>query len=152
MPLPIAVIVPSVFTGVGVGVGGGGVELVTNDSSATMNLVDVSLSRDPVKLMLAPGWMSAQPPPVYRVELLTVNWYVAMVKPRFGHEVPETSPPTTIGVLSGVRIEREPETVGASTLDGAVVTTERSVPQAASDSVKSAAAPSVNAVRVFFMP
>ena len=103
--------------------------------------------------------MSAQVPPEYCVELFTLNTYVPTVKLRFGHDVPDTSVPTVIGVVvvtplsgtncSGVTIDRPGDV--AATLDGAVVTTDRSLPHPTSGSAPSATAPTVNAVRRFLM-
>ena len=71
------VIVPDVLTGVlgvGVGVGvGGGVELVTNDNSATVNTVDVSLARVALRLTVDPACKFVQAPPVYCVADVTLN-------------------------------------------------------------------------------
>jgi len=58
MPLPTAVIVPSVLIGVGVGVGGGvgvGVELVTNDNCAIVKTGGVVVSCVPLKLIFDPA-------------------------------------------------------------------------------------------------
>jgi len=101
--------------------------------------------------------MFAQVPPEYCVELFTLNTYVPTVKLRFGHDVPETSPPTVIGVVvvtplsgtscSSVTIDPDTGAVAVATLDGAVGTTVRSVPHATSGNAQTAIAPNANTVR-----
>ena len=103
--------------------------------------------------------MFAQVPPEYCVELFTLNTYVPTVKLRFGHDVPETSPPTVIGVVvvtslsgticSGVTIDLDIGAVVVATLDGAVGTIARSVPHATSGNAPSAIALNANTVRAF---
>src|SRR5437867_3747274 len=101
--------------------------------------------------------MFAHVPPVYCVDVLTLKTYVPTVKLRSGHDVPDTSPPTVIGVVvvtgidSGVTIDRETGTTVLTTLDGAVGPTVRSVPHATRGSVPSATAPIANAACVLFM-
>src|SRR5438876_7612418 len=97
--------------------------------------------------------MFAHVPPVYCVDVLTLKTYVPTVKLRSGHDVPDTSPPTVIGVVvvtgidSGVTIDRETGTSVLTTLDGAVGPTVRSVPHATSGNAPSATAPNANTVR-----
>ena len=103
--------------------------------------------------------MFVQVPPEYCVELFTLNTYVPTVKLRFGHDVPETSPPTVIGVVvvtslsgticSGVTIDLDIGAVVVATLDGAVGTIARSVPHATSGNAPSAIALNANTVRAF---